>query len=499
MKKILQVADLPIKAYPDYTYPLSIILNYEDGFNWMYSNFIQLYYEEAEIYNPIRFYYVDKNGTLWNTRNPLMYYQTLNREMLTFFEKDIVATLINVIKQDYYAVFYVDEFYIKNRAAYQKEHYHHVVFVYGYESEKELFYTSGYDKNMKYTSTCITFEEIRQGFSNNAISYYDDENTIYLMKYNHKGKRFLFDVETVIEQLEEFLYSRDSSRRYHTDFNSKKMLFGMQIYKVLREYLNAVCRYQWDWNVIKPISILVDHKKLMIERIQFLMEQGYLPKESKQLEQYISIYEVWLNIETFFMLYIKKQKASLIDRILGQIDTVERIEKEALTVLIKELKQCLYRKIENHIYSKPVLFDAIVSLNELKDKVCVEFEVESCTKEQEELLIGFSDSDTILLTDDKIQVKFWIQENNLIVKDESRKTNYHLPKSLAEQSLTFIVEMDCPKSKFSIYLVEDEKKTLIVKNALFDNREEKISKIQRFIFSADYLSLYHIKYIHILN
>lgn len=259
MKKILQLADSPIMAYPDYTYALSIILNYEDGFNWMYSNFIQLYYEEAEVNNPIRFYYVDKNGGLWNTRNPLMYYQTVNRELLSSFGKDITDVLIDVIEGEYYAVFYVDEFYIPNRRAYQKEHYSHVLFVYGYDTENEVFYTSGYDNNMKYSCTNVTFEEIRNAFYNFKMNYYDDENTIYLMKYNHKGKRYCFDIDVVIEQLEEFLYSRDSSKRYHTDFNSKKMLFGIQIYDVLKEYLKAVCRYQWKWNVIKPVSVIVEH------------------------------------------------------------------------------------------------------------------------------------------------------------------------------------------------------------------------------------------------
>lgn len=43
MKKILQLADSPIMAYPDYTYALSIILNYEDGFIFS-ADYLSLYH-----------------------------------------------------------------------------------------------------------------------------------------------------------------------------------------------------------------------------------------------------------------------------------------------------------------------------------------------------------------------------------------------------------------------------------------------------------------------
>lgn len=237
----------------------------------------------------------------------------------------------------------------------------------------------------------------------------------------------------------------------------------------------------------------------MIERIRFLMELGCLSNGSEQLEQYERIYEAWLNIETLFMFYIKKRKSALIERILHEIDAVKWVETETLTELIRKLNLSRYRKKENEIYSRPVLVDAVFPFTETKERVNVEFQVESCGKKQDELLIGFSDGDTIILTDDKIQVKFWLKESTLILKEENGKSSYSLPDSIENQPLKFIVEIDCLKSEFCVYLVKSEKKISIVKEAQFNNREEKINHIKRFIFSADYLSLYHITDIHFVS
>jgi len=249
MKKILPIVDPPIKGYPDFAYMLSVILNYQEGYEWLYCNYIQLIYDEVDLKNSIRFYTPDYNGTTWRPLNTTLCYQLLERNTILDLNINVVDYITYAIDNGFYAMMFVDEFYIPNRWAYKKMPYHHVLFIYGYDKENEMFYTAGYDARMTYTTDLLSFENFVEGFKNDKESIFFENNCIRLMKHDIARYKYKFSPSVVVEQLEEFLYSKDSSLKYGTDFTKQRNVFGIKTYDALIRYLKTTVAYHWEGNL----------------------------------------------------------------------------------------------------------------------------------------------------------------------------------------------------------------------------------------------------------
>jgi hypothetical protein len=339
--KVLKITDPPIKGYPDYAYPLTVALNYEWAWEWLYCNFIQLYFNENDRYNPVRFYYANLNGTIWNVKNPLLFYQAIQRDTLALFGNNIIKLIIDSIDLDNYVMMYVDEYYIQDRWAYQNHHFHHLIFIYGYDMDNECFYTAGYDKNMNYSYITISFGEIEQAYINNQRDYYEhDSDHIFLVKINDRDNLYQFNLLTLIGQLHEYRYSQDSSLRYNLGSNNiPGLYFGMDIYLHLKTYFDAIHTNNWDWNTIKPLFILWEHKKLMVSRIAYLQEKGYLEKAGKYLVFYEEATEKMFSIKCMFLKYKKTKARSTLDKVICFMDDLADKEKCILEEMINDLEK----------------------------------------------------------------------------------------------------------------------------------------------------------------
>jgi hypothetical protein len=347
IEKKLEIAKIPINCYPDFAYPLSIALNFESGWNWFYCNFIQLYFDEKDLYNPIRFYYTDVNGSFWNVRNPLLNYQTIQRDTFLKFDKDINEFIIDSIDMDNYIMLFIDEYYIPDRWAYHTSHYHHAIFIYGYDKEKNTFYTSGYNKRFHYEHQEVSFNEIRDSYVNHVNQYWDDNNCIYLMQFDKKRMEFNFDIVCIIEQLEEYLYSRKSSLRYNTFFNNQKLHFGRNIYEHLKNYYYAIHANNSTWNFQKPVYLLAEHKKIMADRILYLEKNNILNNCDEHYSFFKTLSEDLSNNLIYLLKYGKNRKKEYIDNICLLLDAIVLKEEPLIVDIIDKLKEYNNRKNQN--------------------------------------------------------------------------------------------------------------------------------------------------------
>ncbi len=343
--KVLKITDPPIKGYPDYAYPLSVLLNHDYAWEWFYCNFIQLHFDENDMYNPVRFYYADGTGNVWNTRNPLLDYEVIHMDTLALLGNDIISFLTGSINSDNYIMINLNEFYIRDRRAYSKTHYGHINFIYGYDEREEYFYAAGYDKNMQYSYSKISFAEIEQAYKNYRRDYYEDNNKIYLLKMNKTRKRYEFDITAVIRQLKEFVNGEDSQSRYYLEFNGgRNFYFGTDIYRPLMLHLEAIHEYKWDWNLVKPIYMLYEHKKLMALRLCYMEETGWL-KDGKYSRYFNELAEMYSEVMHKFLKYMIIRKKTILDNIASFIEKSANEETTLLKELIKELESSKSRPV----------------------------------------------------------------------------------------------------------------------------------------------------------
>lgn len=340
-RKVLDLVDPFIKGYSDYAYPLSVILNDPKSIEWIYCNFIQLYFSTDDFENPIRFYYSDftnRHDRLWDVKNPFLDYQIIHKDTLEVCNVNIVEFLISMINLDNYVYLYLNESFMSTREKYCKERYMHVNLFYGYDLDKKVFFEVGYNKSAHYAYDEISFEEVQKAYDKEYRHFYNDKNMIYIFKLNKNSIQYNFDVNSVINQLKEYLNSSDPSRRYSEYLNDTYYLsYGMEVYEKYKCYLKEYYKNHSLFRNVKPIYMLWEHKRIMNLRLKYLVENGYLQPDIEAVKKYQWLEERYKIMEFMFIKFSRSGKVKLIDDIIRNLDLCIKIEKDTVTELINEL------------------------------------------------------------------------------------------------------------------------------------------------------------------
>ncbi|WP_455714505.1 hypothetical protein [Anaerosporobacter sp.] len=345
MKKILPITEPVINAYPDYVYPLSVLMNHEETKAWLYCNFIQLYFLPSDSASSLRYYYTDINNRLWNTRNPLMNYQVIHKEILARYKVDIIDFIIDSLDSGNYLYLYLDEYYIPNRISYKREHYIHTTFFYGYDKEEKKLCTYGYDNTRHFIYETLDFDLVKEAYYGCKKAEFEDLDMIYLLRYNEQGSPYEFDIQSLIRQIKEFLNSTRSSDHYDNCFNKREnMYFGMEALRQFREYFIQANDEQ-IFHCNKNIYLLWEYVLLMNKRIEYLIQQGYLVSDSACIELFTTLEGKYKSLISTYIKYIEVRGEKLQQKILTSYDTNMEILQQAMELLLSEVE--MWKKKKN--------------------------------------------------------------------------------------------------------------------------------------------------------
>lgn len=342
MKNVLKISEPIIKGYPDYGYQLTVVQNDPELDNWIYCNYIQLYYNPKDEENLVRYYYADVNGRTWNTRNPTLEYQTIHKDVLQTLNIGIIDFLIKMIDLGYYCYLYIDEYYLPHSPAYNQFHIYHVNFIYGYDTDEKKLYLAGYDKTFLYSYNTVDFDIFETSYNLCPREEYEDRNTIYLYYICPTKQSYQFDIATMLEQIKEYLYCKNSQRRFDTCFNVVPWYsFGLDCLSKVKEYLDE----QIDSSDIKfnnkPYFIFWEHKNLMISRIDFLIKRGYLKEDCQSKVLFEELKQFYLKILNMAIKYEYRQDIKILKRLKENIEIAEVKEPKCWKILIDEVESIL--------------------------------------------------------------------------------------------------------------------------------------------------------------
>jgi hypothetical protein len=351
-KKELPLVVPPILLYVDFSYTLSIIRNYKRTDAWFFSNYIQLFYQKRkEAVDVIRFFITDINGRIWNPRLPWFHYQIFQRNFLRNTKIDIIDLLINSINENNYICLYWDQFYVPNSPRHLKEHYCHETLIYGYDLTEKCLYYVGFNNYENYGYYKVLFSDFRKAYYNDAVDLSDKYlvTEVCLLKFNNDFS-FEFDINTVAEQLNDYFLSRNSLIYYRTHFNvnckdydyfngtiSSEFIFGMNIYKYLQSYIESLLLYS-NLN-FQPVHALWEHKKIMVNRIEYLQKNSYLSTDSNYNILYKQIQDKALLIRNLFFKYNITKKNNIITKMVSLLNDIFEQEKTVLSSVIQELRE----------------------------------------------------------------------------------------------------------------------------------------------------------------
>lgn len=119
-------------------------------------------------------------------------------------------------------------------------------------------------------------------------------------------------------------------------YRTNPCVYGLEIYSKLIENLLKIQDKEAEADY-RPFHVLCDHKALMLRRIPFLEQNGYLKPGTHVLEGYESIENDALLCRNLLIKYMKTNESSIIDKIITIIRKYRKKEAEQIEILLSNL------------------------------------------------------------------------------------------------------------------------------------------------------------------
>lgn len=342
-KKELPIANSPLIAYLEEAYPLSIALTDASRWEWFYCNYIQLIYQNPDLFEdqPLKFYKLSMNtGFVWDADCPMLIYDRISRDMVSFFRMDIIDLICHAIDQEKYPLVYMDEYYLSYRGQFQKVHYIHESLFRGYDEEKEILKGLAYvtdNKGYSFKEFSVPFAEVREAY---AAYEKSDETTNGEMRnrvafLSHEKERIYgFNLQAVAIGLREYINAYPSEARF-TELSARNLggdyRYGMGIYEPFIEY---VLRRKMTTSII-PFQLLFEHKSIMRARYEYMVENCYICSDKdvrdglKELEQNAMLLKI------AFIKYKMCKDERMLKKVIDKIQKLKECEQEVLPKFLK--------------------------------------------------------------------------------------------------------------------------------------------------------------------
>jgi len=340
-QKLLPIGEPPIRGYQHHANPLSVIASEDlDYLPWLYSNYIQLYYDPTSI-TGLNFYFNGFVPNFFTVSNPLLDIQIIKKETLHINNINIVSFILNLLDNGKYFETSINEYYISNRTAYLKRNFDHEMLVYGYDLNKKCFYTLGYDKSGLYSTTEVSFDTFEKAYSSTSAHPYSQMIRVYEKKY-FKGEKvkYNFDIKLVLILLEDYLSSNNTSERLRMIapplVNCK---FGIDACRTLISFLDNISQDHSMYD-IRPFHILFEHKKCMLNRIAYMQENNYIKNPGNILGRYKNIEATSLELRNMLLKWSLTKKDKIIDNMKETLSNMINEEHAILSELMRNISHC---------------------------------------------------------------------------------------------------------------------------------------------------------------
>lgn len=340
----LPVLNPPLKGFLRWAYTLSITSVHEETIPWYYSNFIQLSCT-TKFLEDGRQYFIDffrgKPNEL-NFNNPFLLTCSVNYTILDNLALDDWPKFFaDQIRSGYYCIVFVDEAKLSPAASYQKEPFPHHLFLYGFDWEENMFDASMFDHTGVYRNVKIPFQEFQDAAGSMRKLLKEkltSDHHTYFYKYAPHSA-YPFDKTAAIDQLLDYVNGETHLNRIN--YNPDEEAFGIKVYDYLQMYFDAVEQNDsrlGDRNDARHLHVLWEHKKMMSERIGYLVEEGIISYDEELVEGYKDITKRAMKLRDQYIRHVIREDKEVFKRLRLRFDQFREEEPVLLLKLIKLLE-----------------------------------------------------------------------------------------------------------------------------------------------------------------
>lgn len=348
MRSVKLPFEMPqVYGFLGHAYVLGILQSYDYAKPWIHTSYIQLFISKHYL-NDLQEYRLDFYPDLMITYSnmPWLQYKHSDKVLLDQLGVDIHRYLITQLERNFYVVTYVDEFYIHNSICYQENHFVHDIFIYGYDLERQIYHVAIFDKNRQFTVQEVTFEQFEQAYLSQGKSTQSLINSIKRLapidyessKYGSGVGRFDFDLQLIIDVLSDYLEGRNSTERLRIQQQPVEGYFGVEVYPYLQKFITRVIEGELNFDV-RQLHILWEHKKMMVARIEYLKELGYLHEETPLLEEAKRLEKRSYTYRNLMLKGFMSNNRNILRPLVNSLEEMLIAEKGLITQLIEELRK----------------------------------------------------------------------------------------------------------------------------------------------------------------
>lgn len=348
MKKMLPLREPPITSHPLHMYPLAILARDEAYLPWLYDRYIQLFDFPGET---LQFFAPGcRAGDAHWYSCPLLDVQRVEQGVLGALSRDSVSWFIDSMTRGYYVQVDVDAFHLPGQAEYQMRHSLHQLLLFGYDDQERIFASPGLDREGRFAVFCLPFGELERamrvpegGRETRDCPTWSAEDglgrpRIALYRYLG-GRRCLFDLVSVVEQLEDYLRGRNTSRRFRLVATPREGgVWGMSVYGLLREEIGRLGAAPGD-GLPAVLRVLWEHKKIMRGRIEYMERLEYLDPGDGLSTRYGGIEEKANRLRSVMLHRAARSSPIVLEEAQGLLAEIAAAEFGVLEEVLEEARK----------------------------------------------------------------------------------------------------------------------------------------------------------------
>lgn len=344
MKKLLSWDKPVIDSYGHIAHILSVVMHNEGYESWLYNNFTQLQISSSCNYKNIFLDYFAPRYP-WMLC-PWLHATNISTEDFEIYGFNIIQFLTMHLNQNHYLCLTIDMAAIK--AYHNNNHSHHALLVYGYDDAEKVFYCADNFQRGYYASAQISFSEMEEAHRNTVLyQIYDITQGIWIWK-PVVCKEYSFNLDQLKRELTDYLIARNSTRNHSFYQNNwdYPLVYGLDIYHVLIDFVQLHIEEPGIGDR-RPFYVLKEHKKIMLRRIIYLYQSGYLDNASACYVEYKKLFELCSIVNGLWQKAIaisSRSNHEAVKAILGRIQQNLHQIKECERAAVQHLLENLHEK-----------------------------------------------------------------------------------------------------------------------------------------------------------
>jgi hypothetical protein len=332
-KVVLPVHDTIINTFNLYGSITSMISNNGHCFQWIYNNFIQIRY----VYDWDTFFF--DNHHLLMDNCPWINHHVIPKFFIESKWDSIAEFIIDSLDKGNYVYLYVDRFHLSaSVSSFNKNSNLHEIFIYGYDIIAKEFLVADNLAYGKYIRTVCTFEEIEQGYAainSDNFSFINPNShfflNVHLLSLKEENE-YSINIPQIAESINNYL---DSALSVDVSFKEKALFGQKSIYYSVDRFVNQ----KPNSLDIRAFHLFWEHKKLMFDRIHYLIKENYLSDCQCLLEKYRNIRDTFETIRNMALKYNVTRDPIFFSRIQLRVSNVLIEERSILKEISEKLVQ----------------------------------------------------------------------------------------------------------------------------------------------------------------